>query len=518
VFTVTRENHDALLFDLDGVVTRSASVHARAWKQMFDHYLESRPETFEEFTRDDYRDYVDGMPRYDGVKSFLASRGIELPFGDPDDPPDKETVCGLGNRKNRYFHQILEEEGVDTYERAVEFLYRLRQRGFARAVVSSSKNCQAMLSAAGVEGLFDVRVDGVVSAELGLSGKPAPDSFLEAARRLGVEPGRAIVLEDAVAGVQAGKKGGFAAVIGVDRTGSEQTLRQNGADAVVQDMSQIRVETDKAAGYDLSPALDRMNEIGRMVRGLRPVVFLDYDGTLSPIVERPEDAVISEDMRQAVKRLSEQCFTAVISGRDLPDVKNRVGIEGLYYAGSHGFDISGPGAEGMAPEMEGCVLDSLDRAEEEIRAKTRDIDGAQVERKKYSVAVHYRRVDPGRAGEVEAAVDSVLNGLPGLRKGRGKKVFEIQPDVEWDKGRALMWFLDVLEMDSPEFLPIYLGDDVTDDDAFWALRDCGIGILVKGEGADERAWSARYVLEDIGQVKDFLAWLAQASRNRKRMK
>lgn len=240
--TIGKEAFDAVIFDLDGVITRTAELHAAAWKALFDKYLERRSEEQEPFDIDtDYRRYVDGKPRYQGVQSFLESRGIELPYGDPDDDPDRETVCGLGNRKNELFRQRLQQDGVKVYESSVELLHDLREQGIRTAIVSSSKNCQAILDAAGIRDLFDARIDGVESARLGLNGKPDPDIFLEAARRLGVEPARAIVVEDATSGVDAGRRGGFGRVVGVDRVGHAEELKQSGADIVVEDLAEIEV-------------------------------------------------------------------------------------------------------------------------------------------------------------------------------------------------------------------------------------------------------------------------------------
>ena len=241
---IDRARFDAVLFDLDGVLTATARLHAACWKQMFDEYLAHRAEAsgeplepFEIAT--DYKQHVDGKLRYEGVRSFLASRGIELSWGDADDPPDRETVCGLGNRKNELVGELLDQGGVDTYPASIEWLRLLRRQGFATAVVSASRNCERVLAAAGITDLFDTRVDGVVAAELGLAGKPAPETFLEGARRLGVEPDRAVVVEDAVSGVQAGRAGGFGLVIGVDRVDDPAVLREAGADLVVQDLGEL---------------------------------------------------------------------------------------------------------------------------------------------------------------------------------------------------------------------------------------------------------------------------------------
>jgi alpha,alpha-trehalase len=244
---ITREEFDAVIFDLDGVVTHTASVHARAWKRVFDEYLKrlaaERGTQFQPFEIEtDYPEYVDGMPRYDGVRSFLASRAIELPEGDPSDGPDELTVCGLGNRKNVLYNEQLSEGGVEIFADTVGQIRTWRRMGFKTAIVSSSKNCEGVLRAAGLTDLFDVRVDGVESARMGLTGKPAPDIFLKAAELLGIEPERAVVFEDAVSGVQAGRAGGFGWVIGVDRIGAPELLLENGADTVVSDLRQVRTE------------------------------------------------------------------------------------------------------------------------------------------------------------------------------------------------------------------------------------------------------------------------------------
>lgn len=233
----------AVLFDLDGVLTSTAAQHFAAWKEMFDDFLrrraERRGETFRPFEQEDYNRYVDGVPRYDGVRNFVASRGIELEEGTPDDPPGAETVQGLGNRKNDLVTTLIREQGVEPYEGSVRLVRRLREQGVKTAVVSSSRNCETVLEAAGIESLFDTRVDGVVAAELGLPGKPAPDTFLEAARRLGVSPERAVVVEDALLGVEAGRDGRFGLVVGVDRAGQADALAEHGADIVVTDLAEL---------------------------------------------------------------------------------------------------------------------------------------------------------------------------------------------------------------------------------------------------------------------------------------
>jgi beta-phosphoglucomutase family hydrolase len=234
----------ACLFDLDGVLTQTAKVHAAAWKQMFDAYLQSRAaasgETFVPFDQvADYDEYVDGKPRGDGVRSFLESRGIDLPAGTPDDPPDRETVAGLGNRKNEIVLRLIREQGVLPYEGSVRFVKAAREAGLRRAVVSSSTNTLDVLRAASIEGLFEARIDGVVAEREHLRGKPAPDTFLAGARALGTPASQAVVFEDALAGVEAGRAGGFACVVGVDRVGQAEQLREHGASLVVDDLADL---------------------------------------------------------------------------------------------------------------------------------------------------------------------------------------------------------------------------------------------------------------------------------------
>lgn len=238
---------DAVIFDLDGVITKTALVHALAWKKMFDEYMLTREERFGEAFREfthagDYLPYVDGKPRYKGVASFLESRGIDIPFGDPSDDPVEETVCGLGNRKNINFNQVLDEDGVEVYESTVEILYALKEAGVRIGVASSSKNCKPVLEKAGLLDLFETRVDGVVSAEIGLNGKPEPDIFTTACDNLGVEYHRSVVVEDAVSGVQAGRKGNFGLTLGLARENNTRELLIGGADIVVEDMAEIGLD------------------------------------------------------------------------------------------------------------------------------------------------------------------------------------------------------------------------------------------------------------------------------------
>lgn len=241
---ILREAFDAVLFDLDGVITDTAKVHASCWKRMFDGFLQKhaaeKKVAFQPFDiQEDYTNYVDGKLRYEGVRSFLESRGIELPFGDPDDQPGFASVTGLGNLKDQMVKEVLDAEGIEVYEGSVAFLQQLRRQGFRTALVSASKNAGAVLQIAGIADLFDIRVDGEAADRLRLPGKPAPDTFLEAARQLGAEPSRSVVIEDALSGVRAGRDGGFGLVIGIARKGNHEALKKEGADIVVGDLREL---------------------------------------------------------------------------------------------------------------------------------------------------------------------------------------------------------------------------------------------------------------------------------------
>ena len=498
--------YQAVILDLDGVITKTARLHARAWQQMFNQYLEDRSSQAQNslppFDIDaDYRTYVDGKPRYDGVRSFLESRHIDLPQGNPDDPPDRETVYGLGNRKNEIFLEILQQEGVEVYGDTVEQLHRWRSQGLKTAVISSSRNCRPILETAGLLDLLDTQVDGIDSARLKLPGKPAPDIFLEAARELGVDPAQTVVIEDAIAGVEAGRAGHFGLVVGVDRQGlRREDLLTHGADRVVTDLEDL----DLAGNAAPANALDHRTAIWHRLEDCTPALFVDYDGTLTPIVAQPEDAKLDEGMRSHLQALSRHCKVAIVSGRDLQDVQHMVGLDNLYYAGSHGFDIAGPGGLHMQQQDAQASLPDLDRAEDQLRQKLQHMQGVRVERKRFAIAIHYRNATVP-ADTIETEVDEVLAAVPTLRKKSGKKIYELQPDVNWDKGHAIRWLMDRLNLTTPRVVPLYLGDDTTDEDAFSALADIGITIRV----GDEAYTQAQYLLPNTDAVNDFFEALLQ---------
>lgn len=493
------------------MVTRTARIHAQAWKQVFDAFLARRePEARPFDAADEYRRYVDGKPRYDGVASFLKSRSISLPYGNTNDPSGEETICALGNKKNDVFRRLLADQGVHVYDDAVRLIREARRRGLKVAVISASKNCKHILDAADLTSLFDAIVGGTEAAASGLKGKPAPDIFLEAAKRLGAAPARVAVIEDALAGVAAGKAGGFALVIGVDRSGTGEALIQSGANIVVGNLNDLDSAEGDRRAKPVS-AMDALDEIKQMI-GARPAAFfLDYDGTLTPIVDRPEHALLSNEMREILMELADLTSVSIISGRSVENVRRLVGLEELVYAGAHGFDIFAAHKEGVARQFADDYVPIVAEAEHELLKTLKSVAGALVEGKKYAVAVHYRLVAQRDVARVRQAVEAVAERHPQLKLTKGKKVYELRPNIEWDKGKAVQWIYDALDLARSSALPIYIGDDTTDYDAFEALKDNGIGILVSEEPLQT---AARYYLRDVGDVARFLRAMIDVLRSR----
>jgi len=512
---------DGCIFDLDGVVTDTASLHARAWKRMFDQYLQQATQDsaqpYAPFNlEDDYHIYIDGKPRYQGVKSFLESRGIALPFGKPGDHLSTQTICGLGNRKNLIYNELLERESAYVFQSTVDLILALRECGTRVGLMSSSKNASQVLRRAGLDGIFEACVDGVVAEKAGLRGKPNPDSYLRTAELLGVSPARSFVVEDAVSGVEAGVRGGFGLVIGVDRVSRPDELRAAGADVVVEDLEELTVsQIDELFAHKHTSrpsALDHWSELKEQWKGKQIVVFLDYDGTLTPIVATPDLATISDEMKEILRELAGNCTTIVVSGRGRADVASLVGLDSLYYAGSHGFDIAGPSETNLRHEIGLEYRSTLEDVTSTLRSELADTHGVLVEDKRFSVAVHYRLVNEAEVAKVEKVVDDVLAQHPNLRKSLGKKIFELRPDVDWDKGKAVLWLLQVLNLDDDNVMPLYIGDDVTDEDAFAALHGQGLGILVS---ETSRQTCADLSLRNTLEVGTFLKLVSEWQQSSK---
>ncbi|WP_327098148.1 trehalose-phosphatase [Nocardia vinacea] len=505
---IDARRYDAVIFDMDGVVTDSASMHAAAWTDLFDPFLASRPaepgQDRSPFTAADYQRFVDGKPRYSGVADFLAARGISLPWGVPSDPEDAATVCGLGNRKDHLFQDRLARDGVPVFESTVALVRELRDAGIGAAVFSASRNCAQVLEAAGIGDLFAVHVDGVVAENLGLQGKPDPAMLVEAARRLGADPGRTVVAEDAEAGVTAGRRGGFALVIGIDRTGHADQLRAHGADVVVADLAEVRVRAGFRRMSELPGALESWPRISTLLDTANVAVLMDFDGTLAQIVPDPDAAALVEGAAAAITELAGICPVAIISGRDLTDLRKRVGLEGIWYAGSHGFELIDPAGGYHVHDAAPTAEHAIAAAADELTRRVAETPGILVEHKRFAVAVHYRNAAPEVVASVIGAVHAVAQ-QSGLRISSGRKVTELRPDTDWDKGRALDWILDQLAR--PE-LPIYLGDDLTDEDAFDAVAAHGIGIVVRHSEDGDRRTAARFAVDGPDRVRKVLDRLA----------
>ena len=506
----------AVLFDMDGVVTDTARAHAIAWQRLFDEYLAKHADANGEACHPfdivcDHRRYVDGKPRCDAIQGFLASRGIDLPYGSPSDPGDAPTVWGLANRKDAYFGAWLEQHRVRAYPGTVKLIGELRNAGVKVAVVCASCNAEAVLRSADVLDLFDAKVDGGDLARLRLPGKPDPAMLREAAARLAAKPEQCAVVEDAIAGVQAGTRGGFGCVVGVARGDHGDALRKAGAHIVVHDVGELALDANRRLGVktlDKLPTVwEREDGIRRRLSGRELVVFLDYDGTLTPIVEDHTQAFLSQAMRDAVRDLAARCRVAIVSGRDLAMLRNLVQLDSVFYAGSHGFEIAGPAGSLDALEEGLEFLPEIDQVEQKLRVRLAGIEGHAVERKRFSIAVHFRRVADRDLDTLAAIVGGVLAEHPRLQRGHGKKVFELLPRIDWNKGQAVRWLLERLGVNGPRIVPLYVGDDITDEHAFAALAGRGICVVVRDGGT--RQTVADYALGHVGDTKRFLALLRE---------
>lgn len=531
----------AVIVDLDGVVTDTASTHFSAWKEVLDPLLARlEGEAWEPFEREDYLAHVDGRPREEGLRKLLESRGLVLGEEALGGDGTLDSVASISRQKNEAFQRLLSRGAFAVYAPTVAWLKALRARGLRTAVVSSSRNCARILEAAGITALFDVRVDATDMAR-GLRGKPAPDMFLEASRRLGVPAAQSVVVEDALVGVEAARAGDFGLVVGLARheADEEEALYAHGAHVVLRNLEppsvgQLEVDWQPAPPMpapeaprpwralrpgELLHAHEQVELMARRLEGRQLVSFLDFDGTLTPIVERPELAQLSSGMREVLKSLGRFGPVAVISGRDLEDVRRRVGVEGLSYAGSHGFDlVTATGHRIQAPEA-GRFVPTLEQLARALRQRTTPLQGVYIEHKRFSVAVHYRQVRDADVERLESIVDEVLRSYGEVRKTHGKRVFDLQPDLPWDKGMAVRYLMGLPGMGGPGALALYVGDDVTDEDAFRALAPEGLTIVVHDPraerglgpselgGAQARRTYARYALDNPGEVEQFLRQL-----------
>lgn len=336
----------------------------------------------------------------------------------------------------------------------------------------------------------------------------AADGPAQAAARLKVRPGRSVVVAGDAAAMEAARAAGFALVIGVDPAGRGDALLDAGADAVVGDLGEVDVRTGDRRMSQLPDALQALTDTAGGLADRRPAVFFDFDGTLSDIVDDPDAARPVAGSAAALGRLAARCPVAVLSGRDLADVTKRVGVPGIWYAGSHGFELTAPDGTHHENDAAAAAVPVLEQAAGQLRDQLGGIAGVVVEHKRFGVAVHYRNAERNRVGEVLAAVRAA-GRRDTLRVTTGREVIELRPDLDWDKGRTLRWVLDHLpQTASGSLTPVYLGDDITDEDAFDAVRDDGVPILVRHSDDGDRATAALFALDSPARAAEFTDRLA----------
>jgi alpha,alpha-trehalase len=486
---------DAAILDMDGVLTQTATVHEQAWRALFDDVLRGRDDA-RPLSHDEYLQHIDGKPRMDGLRDFLASRGVVLP---------EEDARALGEEKDRLFQRLLGEGGGRPFDDAVRAVESWRRHGLGIAFVSASRNARRVLEAAGIDHLCDVRVDGETAAALGLDGKRG--IFREAMRLLEVDPPDALVVEDAASGVGAAVEVGAGQVIGLARDGDPRPLLEHGAHRVVRSLAELQdvVEPGTCAAKDLPSG--GLGDVAWRIGGRSPALFLDFDGTLAPIVDHPDAAAMDDRMRALVQKLAALCRIVVISGRDRADVEKRVGVEGLWYVGSHGFDIRSPEGVTSAPDAAKVALPELLERERRARTELEGLAGVVVEKKRFALAVHYRMASADDAARAIQVVRKLAEDAEHLRVTSGERVVELRPAADWHKGRAVEQILD-LWGDAAELTPVFVGDGRTDEDAFRALGSRGVGVLV---GSPRRPTHAHVRVDGVEGVRGFfeelLLWL-----------
>lgn len=351
---------------------------------------------------------------------------------------------------------------------------------------------------------------GVRGVELPSTENPDSTALTAAVDRLHTRPGRCVLITDSAAAVKFGRAGGFALIVGLNPAEGVDDLRCCGADDIVRGLGEITVRTGDQRMSQLQDATEALLGSADGVLGdQQPAVFFDFDGTLSDIVDDPDTAALTAGAAEALQSLTAQCPVAVLSGRDLADVRQRIAVPGIWYAGSHGFESVGPDGEHHQNDAAASAIPVLEDAAAELREQLSTVSGVAVEHKRFGVAVHYRNAERDRVGEVLAAVRGT-GQRAALRVTTGREVIELRPDIDWDKGKTLRWVVDQISDDqSARLLPIYLGDDITDEDAFDAVLGDGIGIVVRHSDDGDRATAARYALDSPAQVSDFTKRLAR---------
>lgn len=492
-----RLNLKAFIFDLDGVLTDTQRLHALAWEKMFNKFLAGRKQN--SFAPSDYRKYLDGMPRLDGIRNFLASRNIEL---------DESEIQELGNLKNKYYLEELNTSGPGLIEDSFSLVVQLAKKKVPMAIVSSSRNCREIMKLTGLSDFIKVVVDPFV-AEMGkLEGKPSPDYFLKACELLGVSAEDSCMVEDAIAGIEAGLKGGFKKVVGFKINSSHenlQELKRVGAHQVVDSLWKI----DGLCDFLKLPYPGRIFSERRNLQDI--FLFLDYDGTVSEIVEEPWKAIPVEGIVPLISALGKLIPVCLITGRDTEVIKSFIDLPHIYYSTCHGFEIHGPDRLHFEVEEARALSPDFDVAREELTLLLEKHEGLVIERKTFGLAFHYRMIEsPEIAHEVESMVFEYASLHKKFKAKRGEKVIELIPNINWDKGKALLKLYEVLNI-SPGRVPVFIGDGLTDEDAFREILNWGIAILVQKE---LRPTLASYQLKSPDEVKTFLESMKTFLENR----
>lgn len=501
-------NIKGIIFDMDGVVTQTALLHFKTWKIVLDQFLyQLDPKKIEPFTQQEYYLYLDGMPRRDGIKNFLLAREIGLSALKQHYSNLEECINFLCENKNTLLLSIIAEENVQSFPDTIEFISYLLPLNYRIALITSSKNCQQILKSAEIEQLFFVRVDGNDADIKGFPGKPKPDIFLEAAKQLCLAPEECMVIEDAIAGIKAAKDGNFGLVVALDRENKlYKEFKKLAPDYILTDLfphqfdfyKQFAQENIKLTAFAALPLIEMAMKNKKEI-----VLFLDYDGTLTPIVDRPQDVRLAETMRKNLVCLSKNYLTVIISGRQLDDLKQQVNIPTIFYAGNHGFEFDNIKTTDPVYQKKYIFINDINSIYQQLTQTLKEIPGCIIENKKFTLSIHYRLVAPDKLEMITNTIINLLSNYPTLALHGGKKVVEIRPNLTWNKGIAAENFLKWMHKNTPNYIPLFIGDDVTDEDAFQQFMANGITIKV-GESLKTHA---HYHLTSPEDVENFLVSL-----------
>ncbi len=490
----------AYIFDLDGVITDTRVPHIKAWESTLNKFINAKRRTsqrasgeYHEFLQSDYRDFIDGRPRVEGIKNFLTSRGIE--FNDVE-------VDNISSEKNQLYLKILKGSGVKIIRDTLIFIHNLKKENIPVGVVSSSMNAHKILDECGIKDFFDVVITPVEALKRSLRGKPSPDYFLEASRSLHVHPSHSSVIEDSVAGVKAAREGGFGEVIGMDHEGDLQNinaLKSEGANIVVDSLLKLKISRT----FKRLPNILKDLHKSIFLKDLKDYfLFLDFDGTISPIISDPSKAELLDGVFDLISELSHYLKICIITGRDTEFIQNKIMIKNLVYAASHGFDISFSHDFHYEPEVTKEFINELNDGEFYFNKLLGFIPGIVMERKKYGLALHYRMIKSTEMREkIIHEVKKYAAKRVVFKIHEGEMVIELLPNLNWDKGKAIIKIYEVMNLDKNQHPPLYIGDGKTDEDAFKEMRNWGVSILVSFEA---RPSMASFHLRGPEEVKAFL--------------